>query len=103
MRRADRPRRRIDWVAEHRRCVVIVQTDPTGTAATGTTATATTAGPHGQPCAPPVSVLDIFVPHPCLNSPRVMPRIGQRITRDLSNVGSGFPAQRMSPAAKSPN
>ena len=42
-------------------CVVIVQTDPTGTAATGTTATATTAGPHGQPCAPPVSAGSLSV------------------------------------------
>jgi hypothetical protein len=32
----------------------------------------------------PHGVLDIFVPHPCLNSPRVMPRIGQRITAAMA-------------------
>jgi hypothetical protein len=46
---AYRPRRpRIDWGAERRWCVVIVQTAPTCTTATATTAA------HGRPCAPPL-------------------------------------------------
>ena len=55
VRWAHRPRRwlRIDRVAKHRRCVVIIQTDPTGAAATA--ATGTTADPHSQPRAPRVS------------------------------------------------
>ena len=39
---------RIDRLAKHRRCIVVVQANPTGTAAAA--ATSTSAGPHGQPC-----------------------------------------------------
>jgi hypothetical protein len=55
VRWAHRPRRwlRLDRVAKHRRCVVIIQTDPTGAAATA--ATSSPADSHSQPCAPPVS------------------------------------------------
>ena len=61
MRRADRPRRRrIDRVAKHRRCVVIIQTDPTSAAAAGATATAT-ADPHCQACVRPVNASSLFV------------------------------------------
>jgi hypothetical protein len=39
---------RIDRLAKHRRCMVVVQANPTGTAAAA--ATSTSAGPQGQPC-----------------------------------------------------
>ena len=57
---AYRPRRWriVDGLAEHRRRIVVIQADPTGTAAAGATATA---DPHGQSCARPVNTNSLSV------------------------------------------
>jgi hypothetical protein len=60
---AYRPRRwwwRIDGLAKDRRRIMVIQADPTGTAAAGATATAA-ADPHGQSCARPVNTSSLFV------------------------------------------